>query len=132
MTGLVDIEDETPLPGIEWNLKINREEAGRFGADIVSVGALITMITDGVLIGTFRPDDSRDEVDIRARLPESQRALSRLEDLRLPTEKGLVPIRNFVEREAQTFCGQHHPQGRSHLGIREGQHPSRACWPMTR
>ncbi len=101
MTGLVDIEDETPLPGIEWNLKINREEAGRFGADIVSVGALITMITDGVLIGTFRPDDSRDEVDIRARLPESQRALSRLEDLRLPTEKGLVPIRNFVEREAR-------------------------------
>ena len=101
MTGLVDIEDETPLPGIEWNLKINREEAGRFGADIVSVGALITMITDGVLIGTFRPDDSRDEVDIRARLPEDQRALSRLEDLRLPTEKGLVPIRNFVEREAR-------------------------------
>ncbi|MEM8685787.1 MAG: efflux RND transporter permease subunit [Pseudomonadota bacterium] len=101
MTGLVDVEDETPLPGIEWNLKINREEAGRFGADIVSVGALITMITDGVLIGTFRPDDSRDEVDIRARLPEDQRALSRLEDLRLPTEKGLVPIRNFVEREAR-------------------------------
>ncbi len=101
MTGLVDIEDETPLPGIEWNLKIDREEAGRFGADITSVGALITMITDGVLIGTYRPDDSRDEVDIRARLPEEQRALSRLEDLRLPTEKGLVPIRNFVEREAR-------------------------------
>ncbi|MEM1199349.1 MAG: efflux RND transporter permease subunit, partial [Pseudomonadota bacterium] len=101
MTGLVDVEDETPLPGIEWNLKINREEAGRFGADIVSVGALITMITDGVLIGTFRPDDSSDEVDIRARLPENQRALSRLEDLRLPTDKGLVPIRNFVEREAR-------------------------------
>ncbi len=101
VTGLVDIEDETPLPGIEWNLRINREEAGRFGADIVSVGALITMVTDGVLIGTFRPDDSRDEVDIRARLPEDQRALSRLEDLRLPTEKGVVPIRNFVEREAR-------------------------------
>lgn len=99
--GLIDIEDETPLPGIEWNLKIDREEAGRFGADIVSVGALITMITDGVLIGTYRPDDSRDEVDIRARLPEEQRALSRLEDLRLPTDKGLVPIRNFVEREAR-------------------------------
>lgn len=101
MTGLVDIEDETPLPGIEWNLKIDREEAGRFGADITTVGALITMITDGVLIGTYRPDDSRDEVDIRARLPEDERALNRLDDLRLPTAKGLVPIRNFVEREAR-------------------------------
>ncbi|MEM7429232.1 MAG: efflux RND transporter permease subunit [Pseudomonadota bacterium] len=99
--GLTDVDAETPLPGIEWNLKIDREEAGRFGADITSVGALITMVTEGVLIGTYRPDDSRDEVDIRARLPESQRALSRLEDLRLPTEKGLVPIRNFVEREAR-------------------------------
>ncbi|MGI9372535.1 MAG: efflux RND transporter permease subunit [Hyphomicrobiales bacterium] len=99
--GLIDIEDETPLPGIEWALTINREEAGRFGADITSVGALIQMVTDGVLIGAYRPDDSRDEIDIRARLPEEQRELARLEDLRLQTSKGLVPIRNFVEREAQ-------------------------------
>ncbi|MGI9480947.1 MAG: efflux RND transporter permease subunit [Hyphomicrobiales bacterium] len=101
MEGLIDVEDESPLPGIEWSLSINREEAGRFGADITSVGALIQMVTDGVLIGTYRPDDSRDEIDIRARLPEEQRELARLEDLRLQTKKGLVPIRNFVEREAR-------------------------------
>ncbi len=101
MTGLIDIEDESPLPGIEWALTIDREEAGRFGADILSVGALIQMVTDGVLIGSYRPDDSRDEIDIRARLPEDQRSLSRLEDMRLQTRKGLVPIRNFVTREAR-------------------------------
>ncbi|MDH3742110.1 MAG: efflux RND transporter permease subunit, partial [Hyphomicrobiales bacterium] len=95
-TGLIDIEDETPLPGIEWTLRVNREEAGRYGADVVSVGAMVQLVTNGVLVGTYRPDDSRDEVDIRVRLPENERALSRLDTLRLQTANGLVPLGNFV------------------------------------
>ena len=71
MTGLIDIEDESPLPGIEWVLKVDRAEAGRFGTDIVSVGALVQLVTNGVLVGTYRPDDSRDEVDIRVRCRRS-------------------------------------------------------------
>ncbi len=99
--GLIDIEDETPLPGIEWTLKVDREEAGRYGADVVSVGALVQMVTNGVLVGTYRPDDSRDEVDIRVRLPEHQRSVARLDDLRLTTAMGLVPLSNFVTREVK-------------------------------
>ena len=99
--GLVDIEDETPLPGIEWTIKVDREEAGRFGADVVSVGALVQMVTNGVLVGTYRPDDSRDEVDIRVRLPEDQRSVVRLDSLRLRTDNGLVPLSNFITREVK-------------------------------
>jgi len=58
------------------------------------------MITNGVLIGTYRPDDSIDELDIRARFPSKERELSQLDDLRLQTTRGLVPIGNFVERKA--------------------------------
>jgi len=101
MTGLVDIEDETPLPGIEWAVTIDREEAGRFGADIQSVGALVQLVTEGLLVDTYRPDDAEDEVDIRLRLPPDQRSVSRLDELRLQTPNGLVPITNFTSREAR-------------------------------
>ena len=98
MTGLIDVEDESPLPGIEWVLDVDRAEAGRFNTDVVSVGALIQLVTNGVLVGTYRPDDSRDEVDIRVRLPEEQRSLGRLDELRVHTPQGLVPVTNFTTR----------------------------------
>ncbi|MCE9524060.1 MAG: efflux RND transporter permease subunit, partial [Alphaproteobacteria bacterium] len=41
MPGLIDIEDSRPLPGIEWNIKLDREQAGRFGADVGTVGAAV-------------------------------------------------------------------------------------------
>lgn len=95
---LIDVEDGRPLPGIEWVVNVDRKEAGRFNADIVSVGALIQMVTNGILVGTYRPDDSQDEVDIRARLPQGQRSVDRIDQLRLRTKSGLVPIVNFATR----------------------------------
>jgi multidrug efflux pump len=99
--GLRDIEDTRPLPGIEWQLTVDRQEAGRFGADVASVGGMIQLVTNGVLVGQFRPDDSDDEVDIRVRLPSDERTMDRLDELRISTPAGLVPIRNFVTRSAQ-------------------------------
>ena len=101
MPGLIDIEDETPLPGFEWVLNVDRAEAGRFNTNIASVGALVQMVTNGVLIGTYRPDDSRDEVDIRVRLPVEQRSVDRLDQLRLRTPNGLVPLATSQPRVAQ-------------------------------
>ncbi|MFN3225035.1 MAG: efflux RND transporter permease subunit [Hyphomicrobiales bacterium] len=98
--GLVDLEDDTPLPGIEWQIAIDREEAGRFGASIAQVGPMVQLVTTGVLIDTYRPDDTDEEVEIRARLPEGQRTLEQLDDLRLETAHGQVPLSNFVRREA--------------------------------
>ncbi len=97
--GLIDIEDSRPLPGIEWVLSIDREQAGRFGADVAAVGATVQMVTNGILVGTYRPDDADDEVDIRARFPRESRSIDQLDQLRLRTPNGLVPISNFVTRE---------------------------------
>jgi len=101
MTGLRDIEDSRSLPGIEWELDVDRSEAGRFGADVASVGAMIQLVTNGILVGNYRPNDSDDEIEIRVRLPEDERTIDRLDNLRIQTPQGLVPIRNFVERAAQ-------------------------------
>ncbi|MBL4892355.1 MAG: efflux RND transporter permease subunit [Rhizobiaceae bacterium] len=102
---LQDIEDGRPLPGIEWELTVNREEAGRYNAGIAAVGSMIQLVTNGVLIGKYRPDDSDDEVDIRVRLPEAQRSLDRLDDLRLRTSNGQVPLSNFVTMQPKQKIG---------------------------
>ena len=75
--------------------------AGRFGADVTSVGSVIQLVTNGILIGEYRPDDARDEVDIRVRFPDNFRVLDQLDNLRVQTPMGLVPISNFVKREAR-------------------------------
>ncbi len=99
MSGLQDIEDGRPLPGIEFELTVDRETAGRYGAGIVAVGSMIQLVSNGVLIGKYRPDDSEDELDIRVRLPAEQRTFATLDELRLPTNQGQVPLSNFVTRE---------------------------------
>ena len=99
MTGLIDIDDDLPLPGYEVQLKVDREEAGRFGASVAAAGSLVQLITNGALIGTYRPDDSRDELDIRVRLPENLRSLASLDTLKLQTPSGQQPLSNFVTRE---------------------------------
>lgn len=99
MTGLIDVDDDLPLPGYEVQLKVDREEAGRFGASVAAAGSLVQLITNGALIGTYRPDDSRDELDIRVRLPEDQRSLASLDALKLQTPGGQQPLSNFVTRE---------------------------------
>lgn len=99
MNDLQDVEDDRPLPGIDWQLTIDREEAGRYNASIPAVGAMIQLITNGTLIGTSNPDDSDDSIDIRVRLPQEQRALDRLSELRLRTSNGQVPITNFITME---------------------------------
>jgi multidrug efflux pump len=95
---IVNIEDSRPLPGIEWQIKVDRAEAARFGADISLVGAMVQLVTNGIKIGEYRPDDSDDEIDIRVRYPASSRNLSQIDELRIPTEQGQVPISTFIDR----------------------------------
>ena len=71
MKGIIAIDDDLPLPGYEWKLTVDREKAGQFGADVATAGTLVQLATTGAKVGSYRPDDSKDEIDIRVRLPES-------------------------------------------------------------
>ncbi len=106
VSDLIEIEDTQPLPGIEWVLSVDRERAGRFGADISTIGATVQLVTNGILIDTYRPDDAEDEIDIRARFPEEYRNIDQLDRLRIRTTDGLVPISNFITREPQQRVNQ--------------------------
>lgn len=95
---LIEQEDNRTSPGIEWNLAVDREAAGRYGADVLSVGQAIQFVTNGVLVGRFRPDDADDEVDIRMRFPPEARNFAAFDNLKIPTALGPVPASYFVER----------------------------------
>jgi multidrug efflux pump len=98
--GLEDIEDSRPLPGIEWRVGVDRGKAARFGADVSLVGNTIQLVTNGIKIGEYRPDDADEEIEIRLRYPASDRSLDQLDKLRVPSSAGPIPISNFVDRRA--------------------------------
>jgi multidrug efflux pump len=95
------VSDTASKPGIEWQLKVNRADAARFGADATLVGSTVQFITNGLKIGEYRPDDVDDELDIRVRYPLESRFIGKLDELRMKTAGGMVPISNFVERTAK-------------------------------
>ncbi len=103
--GFVDVNDSRPIPGIEWQLSVDRAEASRFGADITTVGGLVQLVTNGIRVGSYRPNDTDDQVDIRVRYPTGDRSVDQLDRLRIPSERGAVPISNFVTRLAKPKVG---------------------------
>ena len=103
--GFVDVEDNRPLPGIEWRLNVDRQEAARYGANISVIGNAVKMVTSGIKAAEFRPDSSDDEVDIRIRFPTEQRNLDQLLQLKISTTQGLVPLSNFVTLEPAQKIG---------------------------
>ncbi len=97
--GFVDIEDDRSLPGIEWRLNVDRASAARFGSDVLSVGSAVRLITNGLVLATYRPEDVRDEVDIAVRVPNNWRELDQFQRQTIHTNRGQVPLSEFVELE---------------------------------
>jgi len=106
MTGLKDIEDSRPIDGIEWEVSVDRAQASKFSADIASIGAAVQLVTKGLKFDEFRPNDSDDEIDIVARYPLTWRSVDQLDQIRIQTASGLIPISNFVERKAKKKTGE--------------------------
>ncbi len=103
--GLVDVEDSRPIPGIEWRLTVDRAQAGRFGADVATIGSTVQLVTNGIKVDEYRPDDSDQEIEIRVRFPLSARTIDQLDQLRVLTRHGMVPISNFVHRTPEAKVG---------------------------
>jgi len=101
MTGFIDIDDTAPVPGIQWEIQVDRARAAMFGASMTEIGTAIQLMTNGVFMGDYRPSDSEEEVDIRVRYPAEYRGLEQIDTLRINTANGLVPLSSFITREAK-------------------------------
>ncbi|WOI15978.1 efflux RND transporter permease subunit [Sulfitobacter sp. LC.270.F.C4] len=103
--GFTDVTNSRPLPGVEWRIAVNRSEAARFGADISTLGQAVQLLTRGITVADYRPDDAEGSIDINVRFPSDERTLEELQSLRVPTSAGLVPISNFVTFEPSPRTG---------------------------
>jgi multidrug efflux pump len=93
-----DLDDGRPLPGIDWKIEVDKSEAAKYGAGISTVGSAVQLVTNGLKATEYRPVDSDKSVDILVRFPSDRRSLDQIDDLRVQTQAGHVPIGNFVQR----------------------------------
>jgi multidrug efflux pump len=103
--GVIDISDGLPPPGVDWALQVDRAKAARYGISPASVGTVVQLVTGGLKLSDYRPAGADDAVDIRLRLPEDRRTLATLDQLRVETAEGSVPISNFVDRKPESRVG---------------------------
>ena len=94
-----DVDDGLPLPGVDWTLVVDKAEAARYGANALTVGNVVQLVTNGLKVTEYRPDTTDTTVDVLVRFPEDRRSLDQLDELRINTPVGSVPIANFVTRE---------------------------------
>ncbi len=102
---VIDIDDGLPPPGVDWELKVDRSAAAHYGISPGAVGTVVQLVTNGLKLSDYRPAGSDDAVDIVLRLPPDQRTISALDQLRVETALGPVPISNFLTREPAPTIG---------------------------
>jgi multidrug efflux pump len=95
---ILDLDDGLPLPGIDWQIAVDKAEAAKYGAGVSTVGNAVQLVTNGTKVTEYRPSDTDKSVDIIVRFPNERRSLDQIDDLRVETPTGNVPIGNFVER----------------------------------
>lgn len=100
-----DLTDGLPPLSVDWELKVDRTEAAKYGIGPSSVGTVVQLVTTGLKLSDYRPAGADDAVDIRLRLPKDRRTLTTLDQLRVQTPAGAVPLSNFVTREPARSLG---------------------------
>lgn len=95
--GMANVRSTLTFPRIDWKVEVDKQKAAQLGVNIVDIGALVQMLTNGFKVGEYRPDDSRDEVEIRVRFEREQRSITSIYDLNVPSANGLVPVSSFID-----------------------------------
>jgi multidrug efflux pump len=93
-----DVDDGLPLPGIDWRIEVNKGEAAKYQANVNTVGTGVQLVTNGTKVTEYRPSDNDKAVDILVRFPSNRRSLDQIDELRIQTAAGHVPLANFVTR----------------------------------
>ena len=99
--GISNVQIKRPITGIEWKYDINREQTGKYDVAIRSIGSIISLATQGQTVGKIRPIDSKDELDIKLFLPENLRTLDQVQNIKINTNRGSLPISEFITKRAK-------------------------------
>ncbi len=103
---IVTVNDDRSLPGIEWQIDIDRAQAQRFDVSVATLGNAIKLVTNGITLSDFLPEGADDEIDIVLRYPVNQRSLDQLDNIMIPSNIGPIPVSNFITRIAAPKQGK--------------------------
>jgi multidrug efflux pump len=103
---ITDLDDGLPLPGLDWEISVDKAEAAKYGISASQIGTAVQLVTNGAKLTDFRPEGTDKAVDIIVRFPENKRTLDELDELRITGPLGAVPMGNFVQRVAVQRVGQ--------------------------
>jgi multidrug efflux pump len=105
--GFDQVEDSRSKTAIEWHLVPDREKAAKYGVSIIDIGYTIKLISNGLKLTSYRPDDVDTEVDILLRFPEEYRTIKNLDHINVISSDGKsVPISNFMTKTAEPKVGK--------------------------
>ncbi len=96
--GVKDVEVKYPMTGVEWIYDIDRTQTSKYDVPVQSIGAIINLATTGTKIGTIRPFDTDEELNIRLFLPENEQSLDTIQNLNVNTKKGPIPVSTFINK----------------------------------
>ena len=99
LSGTKDVEIKHPITGVEWIYEIDRKQTGKYDVPLQTIGSIINLATNGTKIGTIRPEDSSEELDIKLFLPDDARSLDTIENLFISTKKGPISISQFINKK---------------------------------
>ncbi len=98
VAGFRDLEDTMPIAGVQWEFQIDRSLASLTDVNVKTLGQSIQLVTNGLPLSHFRPDDAEEEVEIRLRYPKLQRNFAELDGLLVNSALGSIPISIFSNR----------------------------------
>src|SRR6266700_80693 len=129
-----DVDDGLPLPGIDWRIEVNKGEAAKYQANVNTVGTGVQLVTNGTKVTEYRPSDNDKAVDILVRFPPRLRSLDQIDELRIQTAAGHIPLANFVTRVPAQRVGNINRIGGNRVitvssNVTEGGKFASGMWP---
>jgi multidrug efflux pump len=94
---LIDLENNIPNSGIQFNINVNREKATQYGTSIVAISPYIQMITNGLKISEYTAEDLDEEIDIRVKFEDQYRTFDTFKMLKIETPSGKIPLSYLVD-----------------------------------
>ncbi|KII11838.1 efflux RND transporter permease subunit [Phaeobacter sp. S60] len=104
--GFTDVADSRALPGVEWRIEIDRAEAARYGADLNLLGQTVQLLTHGVMVTSFRPDDVAESVDVRVLTLSANVAPGLLADAQIERLRQAMAVADLPDGASWRFKGE--------------------------
>ena len=101
-----NIDNGMNVPGVDWEIIVDRSQADKYEIDLTKVGNVIQMLTHGLKISDFMPENSDEEVDIVVKFEKSFQTLDELDRIEIESPSGPVSLSSFVQRNPVQKVGK--------------------------